>query len=72
MLGNGSQADLLRSIFQSGGVEGRVFFPGQVSQEELPDLYSQADVYLSAAHSDGTSISLLSNFSTPCRSSLTG
>lgn len=59
MLGHGSQADLLRSIFQSGGVEERVFFPGQVGQEELPDLYNQADVYLSASHSDGTSISLL-------------
>lgn len=59
MLGNGSQADLLRSIFKSGGVEEQVFFPGQVRQEELPDLYGQADIYLSASHSDGTSISLL-------------
>jgi glycosyltransferase involved in cell wall biosynthesis len=55
MLGNGSQATLLRQIFARGGVEERVFFPGQVSQVELPRYYRNADIYLSASHSDGTS-----------------
>ena len=59
MLGNGSQAPLLRQIFQQGGVSDRVLFPGQVSQRDLPRFYHQADLYLSASHSDGTSISLL-------------
>ncbi|MBN2147140.1 MAG: glycosyltransferase [Anaerolineales bacterium] len=59
MLGNGSQAGLLRQIFQRGGVEARVFFPGQVSQNDLPRYYQGADLYISASHSDGTSISLL-------------
>lgn len=59
MLGNGSQAPTLRQIFQRGGVEDRVYLPGQVSQDNLPRYYQDADLYLSASHSDGTSISLL-------------
>jgi glycosyltransferase involved in cell wall biosynthesis len=59
MLGNGSQATALRQIFLQGGVEDRVLFPGQVRQEDLPRYYHIADLYLSASHSDGTSISLL-------------
>ncbi len=59
MLGNGSQAGLLRQIFTRGGVEERVFFPGQIGQADLPRYYRQADLYISASHSDGTSISLL-------------
>jgi glycosyltransferase involved in cell wall biosynthesis len=59
MLGNGSQATLLRQVFLQAQVEDRVLFPGQVSQDDLPRYYRMADLYLSASHSDGTSISLL-------------
>lgn len=59
MLGNGSLASRLRDIFAAGGVDDRVIFPGQVSQAELPRYYRSADLYISASHSDGTSISLL-------------
>ena len=59
MLGNGSQADLLRNLFHQGAVLDRVEFPGQVSQSELPKYYQSADLFVSASHSDGTSISLL-------------
>jgi glycosyltransferase involved in cell wall biosynthesis len=59
MLGNGSQAAMLRQIFQRGGVQEQVLFPGQVNQAELPRIYHACDLYLSASHSDGTSISLL-------------
>lgn len=59
MLGNGSQAAELRQIFDRGQVEDRVYFPGQVSQQDLPRYYRVADLYVSASHSDGTSISLL-------------
>jgi glycosyltransferase involved in cell wall biosynthesis len=58
-LGNGSQAGLLRSIFLDGGVLDRVQFPGLISQVDLPRYYRAADLYISASHSDGTSISLL-------------
>jgi len=59
MLGNGSQATILRKIFLDGGVLERVSFPGQVSYANLPRYYRSADLYVSASHSDGTSISLL-------------
>lgn len=59
MLGNGSQAALLRQIFLSGGVDERVVFPGHVGYAELPAFHRSADLYVSASHSDGTSISLL-------------
>jgi glycosyltransferase involved in cell wall biosynthesis len=59
MLGNGSQAGLLRRIFLQGGVDERVHCPGQVGQADLPRYYRSADLYLSASHSDGSSISLL-------------
>ena len=59
MLGNGSQAGLLRRIFQDGGVQEQVVMPGQIGQADLPRYYQMADLYLSASHSDGASISLL-------------
>ena len=59
MLGNGSLAPTIRQIFQRGGVMEQVHYPGQVSQEKLPDYYQAADLYISTSHSDGTSISLL-------------
>jgi glycosyltransferase involved in cell wall biosynthesis len=66
MLGNGSQAATLRQTFQQAGVEQRVHFPGQVSQSDLPRVYRSADLYLSASHSDGTSISLLEALACGC------
>lgn len=59
MLGNGSQASEIRGVFNHAKVGEQVLFPGQVSQSELPRLYRAADLYISASHSDGTSISLL-------------
>lgn len=69
MLGGGSQADLLRRIFREGGIgdnlqgalsgPAQVIYPGLVNQQQLPQYYRSADLYLSASHSDGTSISLL-------------
>ncbi len=59
MLGNGSQASMLRQIFHQAGVQERVHFPGQINQTDLPRHYRSTDLYLSASHSDGTSISLL-------------
>jgi glycosyltransferase involved in cell wall biosynthesis len=59
MLGNGSQAGLLREIFSRGGFLEQVHFPGHVSQTDLPRYYRSSDLYLSASHSDGSSVSLL-------------
>ena len=62
MLGNGSQAAAIRQIFLVDGVYDRVHFPGQVTYADLPTYYQNADLYISASHSDGTSISLLEAF----------
>lgn len=62
MLGGGSQWAPIRQILLVGGVFDRVQFPGQVAYSDLPGYYQNADVYLSASHSDGTSISLLEAF----------
>jgi L-malate glycosyltransferase len=59
MTGNGSQAGELRQIFTQADLLDRVYFPGQVGFAELPRYYHSADLYVSASHSDGSSISLL-------------
>jgi glycosyltransferase involved in cell wall biosynthesis len=69
MLGNGSQAGLLRKILrcETGDyVNQQVSFPGQVGYNELPRYYRQADLYVAATHSDGTSISLLEALACGC------
>jgi len=59
LLGGGSQGNLLRQILTNGGVIERVHFGGQVSQTELPRYYQMADLYISASHVDGSSVSLM-------------
>ena len=59
LLGSGSMKDEQVSIFKEAGVMDRVFFAGNMPQDELPDYYHTADLYISASHSDGSSISLL-------------
>ena len=59
LLGGGSQAGLIRSIFEQEGVQEQVFFGGQVNGDELPQYYQAADLYVSASHSDGSSVSLM-------------
>ncbi|MCX8063169.1 MAG: glycosyltransferase [Anaerolineales bacterium] len=59
LLGNGSQASALQRILSQADVLERVSMPGQIEFHELPRYYHLADVYVSASHSDGTSISML-------------
>jgi len=66
MLGNGSLAARLRQIFMRGEVIDQVVFPGQVNQSDLPKYYRSADLYLSASHSDGASISMLEALACGC------
>jgi L-malate glycosyltransferase len=74
MLGNGSQAGLLRQIFSRNGLldepgldgSPRVLFPGQAGFTDLPRFYRASDLYLAATHSDGTSISLLEAMACGC------
>jgi glycosyltransferase involved in cell wall biosynthesis len=74
MLGNGSQAGLLRQIFSRDGLleapggadHPSVLLPGQAAYADLPRFYRSADLYLAATHSDGTSISLLEAMACGC------
>jgi glycosyltransferase involved in cell wall biosynthesis len=59
MLGDGPLAPTIKQIFKQGDVEDFVHFPGQIPQEQLPEYYRSADLYISTSHSDGTSISML-------------
>jgi glycosyltransferase involved in cell wall biosynthesis len=59
LLGGGSQAKLLREIVNEQGVMDQVFFGGQATNHQLPDYYRTADLYISASHSDGSSVSLM-------------
>jgi glycosyltransferase involved in cell wall biosynthesis len=62
LLSTGSQESRIRQIFLVGNVFDRVEFIGKVGYDDLPRYYQGADVYLSASHSDGSSISLLEAF----------
>ncbi len=59
MLSGGSQSETIRQIFEQAGVLDKVHFTGQISQNDLPLYYQAADLYVSASHSDGSSVSLM-------------
>lgn len=59
LLGEGPQAPRVHDIISEYQLEDRVVMPGLVSRDELPDYYRAADLYVSASHSDGSSVSLL-------------
>jgi glycosyltransferase involved in cell wall biosynthesis len=59
LLGTGSLAPRLRQILEQGQVMDRVYFGSQVSQADLPRYYQASNLYLSASHSDGSSVSLM-------------
>jgi L-malate glycosyltransferase len=78
MLGNGSQAGVLRQILSKGGLiqseleipshgaGHKVITPGRIGFADLPRYYHSADLYVAATHSDGTSISLLEAMACGC------
>jgi glycosyltransferase involved in cell wall biosynthesis len=59
LLGTGSQEPVVRGLISSLGLEHAVHAPGRMDQERLPEYLCLADVYVSSALSDGTSVSLL-------------
>lgn len=59
MLGSGSQEEEIKRLFQEAGLINQVNTPGTINQVDLPQYYHEADLYVSASHSDGSSISLL-------------
>ncbi len=59
LLGSGSQGHLIRDILTNGGVLEQVTFAGQINNADLPRFYQMADLYISASHVDGSSVSLM-------------
>jgi L-malate glycosyltransferase len=59
MLGDGSLRPRVEHMLRQARVLERVYRPGRVAYDLLPDLYRAADVYLSASRSDGSSVTLL-------------
>lgn len=57
--GSGSQRVKIEKILADGGVLDKVHFAGQVLNTDLPDYYGAADLYISASHTDGSSVSLM-------------
>ena len=59
LIGQGTQSEVIKSIIKSNGLDDKVFLVSNVLNEDLPDWYQSADLYLSASYSDGSSVSLL-------------
>lgn len=59
LLGDGSLRDRIDSIVRTRGIEDAVWAPGTLPHTDLPLLYRSADLYVSTALQDGTSVSLL-------------
>ena len=57
LLANGSMAPEIRKTLMP--VMHQVQFVGQVNHERLPEYYRASDLYVSASHSDGSSVSLM-------------
>lgn len=59
LLGDGSQKPHLMHEIALAGLNDRVRFVGAVPEAEVSDYIHASDVYISASHSDGSSVSLL-------------
>ncbi len=59
LLSDGSQHAMVHARVKALGLESRVHMPGRISQDELARWYHAADLYLSASHIDGSSVTLL-------------
>jgi len=58
-LGDGSLREKIERRLHRAGLREYVHFAGHVGYEKLPEYYRAVDVYVSASHVDGSSISLL-------------
>jgi glycosyltransferase involved in cell wall biosynthesis len=59
LAGTGSLRTFMIDRIEASGLADRFWLPGRVPYDELPMVYHTADVYVSASHSDGSSVSLL-------------
>jgi L-malate glycosyltransferase len=59
LFGKGPLESQFRQFVIDHDLVDKVHFGGHASLDELPDIYRSSDVYLSASHSDGSSVSLM-------------
>jgi glycosyltransferase involved in cell wall biosynthesis len=59
LFGRGSQEPFIRQLLAEARIQDKVHFGGYAGLETLPDIYRSADFYVSASHSDGSSVSLM-------------
>lgn len=59
MLGDGSLRRQVEAFIEASGLKGKIHLAGQVEENTLADYFAEADLYVSAAYCDGSSISLL-------------
>ncbi|MBA3341018.1 MAG: glycosyltransferase family 4 protein [Gemmatimonadaceae bacterium] len=59
LLGDGPLEREVRRLIRDLGLQDPIHTPGRVPYESLPDYFRPAAAYVSAAVSDGTSVSLL-------------
>lgn len=59
IVGRGSMEEELKRQAEAMGLESKVTFTGRLSEERLFSTYRAADIYVSTARSDSTSVSLL-------------
>jgi L-malate glycosyltransferase len=64
LLGNGSLRDRILAFIRDSHLESRVHIAGQVPESQLSGYFQAADMFVSCAYSDGTSISLLEAMAT--------
>ena len=57
--GDGPERDYLEKEAKKLNINSSIQFLGRIPHEEMPNLFSQADVYVSTSLYDGTSVSLL-------------
>lgn len=57
--GGGSLAPRIHKLVLNSGFAECIHMPGYISQEDLPEYYAAADLYVSASRSDGSSVSLM-------------
>lgn len=59
LLGDGSQKDLIHARIEELGLSPFLHAPGRINNDAMSNYLNSADVYVSTALSDGTSVSLL-------------
>jgi glycosyltransferase involved in cell wall biosynthesis len=64
LVGDGSQRPDVERMIRNSGLAGVVWLTGVVANEALPNYFRAADLYVSSAYNDGSSISLLEAMAT--------